>query len=94
MNDQQIIAAEGMPAASLESVLAGIAPGQTLSCQFVESIEKWSCEVWGPAAKWTADLYGTGPTLAAALADLHPPMRMKRARPADPGEWTTDEVSG
>jgi len=91
MTEQTIIAAAGQPAAPLEAVLGGIAPDQSLSCRFDESIQKWCCEVWGPAARWTADLYGTGETLAGAIADLHPPQRLKRARPADPGQWTTEE---
>lgn len=93
MNDQQIIIDQGMPAASLESVLAAVGADQTLCCHFEEGIGKWCCTTYQTVGHEPTG-YGVGSTLAAALADLHPPIwSIKTVRDADFGErgWTTEE---
>jgi hypothetical protein len=91
MSDQQIISDADQPAASLETVLAGVKPDQFLHCSYIPEISKWSVRVWGPEATRDPIAFGVGPTLAAALADIHPFEPMKRVRDSGLREWSTED---
>lgn len=91
MTGQTIVNDAGQPAASLETVLAGISPDQFLHCSFIAEISKWSVRVWGPEATRDPICFGVGPTLAAALADIHPFEPMKRVRDAGLRQWSTED---
>ncbi|WP_086733769.1 hypothetical protein [Erythrobacter colymbi] len=91
MNEQTIISDRDQPAPSLEQVLSGVGTDQILCCEFLPEISKWSCVAYASTGH-EPTAYGIGESLAAALADLHPPVFLKRARPAGPGEWSTEEV--
>jgi hypothetical protein len=90
MSEQTIIKSADQPASTLETVLASVGTDQLLSCEFLDDIEKWSCTTYRSVGHQPTG-YGLGTTLAAALADLHPPQFMKRARDAGLQEWATEE---
>jgi hypothetical protein len=90
MNDQSIISS-ALPASTLESVLAGIAADQILTCEFDERMQKWCATTYGVEGH-ESTAFGVGTTLAAALADLHSPIwTMKRARDAGLKDWATED---